>query len=90
MLLLRNCRIPTGQLNRVLKFAHGKATAPAYRGRILKFYFGTQIATCPPRFALFFNFTRGVHFSYLRSLKNTLRDKFGFEGTDIKLILKKR
>jgi GTP-binding protein len=86
----RSRRIPTGQLNRVLKFAHGNATAPTYRGHVLKFYFGTQVATCPPRFALFFNFTRGMHFSYLRSLKNTLRDKFGFGGTDIKLVLKKR
>ncbi len=86
----RNRRIPTGELNRVLRFAHTRATAPAYRGRLLKFYFGTQITTCPPRFALFFNFTKGIHFSYLRSIKNTLRDKFGFEGTDIKLVLKKR
>jgi GTP-binding protein len=86
----RRRRIPTGQLNRVLKFAHSKATAPTYRGHLLKFYFGAQITTCPPRFALFFNFTKGIHFSYLRSLKNTIRDKFGFTGTDIKLVLKKR
>ena len=86
----RQRHIPTSKLNRVLMRAHKKATAPSYRGKLLKFYFAAQVTSAPPRFALFFNFAKEVHFSYLRCLKNEIRDQFGFVGNDIKLIVRKR
>ncbi|MCC6932268.1 MAG: ribosome biogenesis GTPase Der [Deltaproteobacteria bacterium] len=86
----RQRRIPTGKLNRILKRVHERTSAPTYRGLVLKFYFAAQVAVAPPRIALFFNFTRGVHFSYLRALKNAIRDEFGFVGSDIKLSVRRK
>lgn len=83
-------RVPTGRLNRILKRSFIRHVPPVYRGRAVKLYYGAQIMTSPPRFALFFNYPKAIHFSYLRYLKNSIREEFGFDGTDIKLALKKR
>jgi len=83
-------RVPTGRLNRILKRSFIKHVPPVYRGRPVKLYYGAQIMTAPPRFALFFNYPKALHFSYLRYLKNSIRDEFGFDGTDIKLSLRRR
>lgn len=85
----RERRVPTGMLNKVLRRAVVKNSLPVYRGRPLKLYFAAQVGTAPPRFVLFFNHPRAVHFSYLRFLKNAIREEFGFEGTDIKLSARK-
>ncbi|MCB0346611.1 MAG: ribosome biogenesis GTPase Der, partial [Bdellovibrionales bacterium] len=85
----RERRVPTSMLNKVLRRAVTKNSLPVYRGRPLKLYFAAQVGTSPPRFVLFFNFPRAVHFSYLRFLKNALREEFGYEGTDIKLVARK-
>lgn len=83
-------RVPTGRLNRILKRSFIRHVPPVYRGRPVKLYYGAQIMTSPPRFALFFNYPKAIHFSYLRYLKNSIREEFGFGGTDIKLALRKR
>ena len=82
--------ITTYQLNKVLTRAIKRKNPPIVRGRPIKLFFGTQVENCPPRFVLFFNYPESVHFSYLRYLKNCLREAFGFEGTDIKLVCRKR
>lgn len=86
----RRRRIGTGELNRILSSAVKRAPLPLYRGRPLKLYFGAQVGVAPPRFALFFNHPRGVHFSTVRYLKNAIRENFGFVGSDIKLLVRKR
>ena len=86
----RAMRISTNRLNRLLKKAMLRLSAPIYRGRPIKLYYANQVDTSPPRFVLFFNFPRALHFSYMRFLKNSIRDKYPFEGTDIKLFAKKR
>ena len=86
----RRKRVSTSSLNRILKRAVVKNSLPVYRGRPLRLYFGSQVGVAPPRFVLFFNHPKGVHFSYQRYLKNCLREAYKFEGSDIKLILRKR
>lgn len=83
-------RISTGRLNRILRRAVKHFPLPVYRGRPLKLFYGQQIAVEPPRFVLFFNHPRGVHFSYLRYLKNELRSACGFENCEIKIATQKR
>lgn len=83
-------RISTNRFNRVLKRQLLRYPPNHYRGHAVKLYYGTQVEAAPPRFVLFFNQPKGLHFSYLRQLKNTLRDEFGFEGTDIKLVCRKK
>ncbi len=83
-------RVSTNQLNRLLKSAAQRVSAPSYRGRPVKLYYAAQVDCAPPRFLLFFNYPQQVHFSYLRFLKNAIREEFGFHGTDIKLATRKR
>lgn len=83
-------RVPTMSLNRVLKAAQQRMNTQHYRGRPIRLLYGTQIDTAPPRFLLFFNFPHAVHFSILRFIKNAIREEFGFSGTDIKLVTRKR
>ncbi len=83
-------KVPTVKLNKVLEMAMRRRTPPVIRGRPVKLYYATQVEVGPPRIVLFFNYPQSVHFSYLRFLKNSIRDAFGFEGTDIKLVCRKR
>ena len=86
----RSKMVPTGPLNRLLKEAAKKVSAPSYRGMPVKLYYAAQIDCAPPRFVFFFNHPKHVHFSYLRFLKNTIRSEFGFDGSDIKIVTRKR
>jgi GTPase len=81
----RNMRIPTGQLNRVIREGMTAHPATGRRGRPLKFFYATQASVAPPAFVLFVNDVDLVHFSYARYLENTLRAAYPFEGTPIKL-----
>lgn len=86
----RNMRIPTSRLNRTLQKAFRRKSPAFYRGREVKLYFAAQVSTSPPRLALFLNFPKEIHFSYLRYLKNNVRREFGFIGTDVKFSLRKK
>ncbi|NMA05064.1 MAG: ribosome biogenesis GTPase Der [Acholeplasmataceae bacterium] len=55
-----------------------------------KFSYMTQVSVKPPTFVLFVNNPKYVHFSYERYIENRLRETFDFEGTPIKLILRKK
>jgi len=44
----------------------------------------------PPTFVVFVNDPEIVHFSYKRYLENQIREKYGFLGTPIRLILRQR
>lgn len=80
----RSKRVPTPILNDVIRRA--VETHPlTERGRALKVYYSAQTGTAPPRFTLFANDPRLVHFSYVRYLDNTLRAQFGFDGTPIRI-----
>jgi GTP-binding protein len=86
----RRKRVPTGELNRVLRAATDRQQPPVVKGRRPKIFYGTQAAIAPPTFVFFANDAASVHFSYRRYLENRLRDEFGFHGTPIKLIFRDR
>lgn len=85
-----NKRIGTGVLNRAFESIIKEHTPGLFGNKIIRFYYITQITTKPPSFMVFVNYPEGVHFSYERYLENKLRDKFGFEGTPVRLIFRKR
>lgn len=86
----RRKRIATNSLNTLLKRELPRANAPHYHGRKLKLYYAAQVDVAPPRFMLVMNYPKEAHFSYLRFIKNVIRERYGFSGTDIKLVTKKR
>jgi len=83
-------RINTGQLNRIVEKAVQKNEPSLFRGKRLKFYYATQIATKPPTFVCFVNYPRAVHFSYKRYLMNQFRAGTGLNQTPIRLIFRQR
>jgi len=85
-----NRRIKTGELNQVLNEAMLLNPLPGGGGKKIKIYYTTQVNTAPPQFVFFANYPEKVHFSYLRYLDNVLRKNFGFEGTPIRLMVRKR
>jgi GTP-binding protein len=83
-------RIRTSVLNQVLQRIVKGHAAPSYRGREVKFYYGTQTAICPPTFTLFVNDPKGVTSSYERYLVHQLRSALELEHTPIRLVLRGR
>jgi GTP-binding protein len=86
----RRRRVPTGELNRVLKAATDRTPPPLVRGRRPRIFYATQAGIAPPTFVFFASDAASVHFSYRRYLENRLRDTFGFHGTTIRLVFRDR
>ena len=82
-------RIKTSLLNDVLQEAQVMNQAPDFNGGRLKIYFATQVLTAPPTITLSVNDPEFMHFSYQRYIENRLRETFNFDGTPIKISLKK-
>ncbi len=82
-------RIKTSLLNDVIQEAQVMNQAPDFNGGRLKIYFATQVLTAPPTITLSVNDPEFMHFSYQRYLENRLRETFNFNGTPIKISLKK-
>jgi GTP-binding protein len=86
----RNRRIPTGELNRFLQ-AVTSAHPPASPGRReVRILYAAQTGVAPPTFVFFTNVATSFHFSYERFLQNRLRESFGFEGTPIRIQVRRR
>ena len=88
--LARQQRVTTGELNRFIKkiTEANPPVAPGARGEVRVMY-AVQADTAPPTFVLFTNIATKFHFSYERFILNQLRDAFGFEGTPIRLQVRK-
>ncbi|MCK5320115.1 hypothetical protein KAJ61_01865, partial [Candidatus Parcubacteria bacterium] len=48
-----------------------------------------QIRSAPPKFKIKIGAKDTIHFSYIRFIENRLREKFGFEGVPITIIIEK-
>ncbi|MFC1959234.1 ribosome biogenesis GTPase Der [Chloroflexota bacterium] len=86
----RFIRIPTSELNKLVRNALEKHAPPSKSGRRLKIYLAQQVRTDPPTILFHVNDTRLVHFSYERYLENQLREAYGFLGTPIRLTFRRR
>jgi GTP-binding protein len=79
----RSFRIKTGVLNDVINDAVLMNQPRAVKGKRLKIFYASQVSINPPRFLIFVNNKKLVHFSYTRYIENKLRENFIFEGTPI-------
>ena len=86
----QSVRIATSVLNEIVRDAVMQNPPPTDKGKRLKILYITQSGVKPPTFVLFVNEPEILHFSYERYLENKLRESFGFEGTSIKFIVRKR
>jgi GTP-binding protein len=86
----RRRRVPTAELNRFIE-AVTAAHPPASPGkREVRILYAAQTAVEPPTFVFFTNVATKFHFSYERFLVNRLREAFGFQGTPIRLLVRRR
>ncbi|MGI6606342.1 MAG: ribosome biogenesis GTPase Der [Peptococcia bacterium] len=83
-------RISTSVLNEVVSEAVQLTPPPSDKGKRLKILYVTQAGIKPPHFILFVNEPELLHFSYQRYLENKFRENFGFEGTPLKITVRKR
>lgn len=83
-------RVPTHELNGRLRMLTDAVQPPQKRGTPIKFFYGTQVRTCPPVFALWTNYPRDVPDSYVRYLTKGFREAWGFLGTPIRIKLRAR
>jgi GTP-binding protein len=83
-------RINTGTLNRIIADAVQREEPSLHKGRRLKFFYATQVATRPPCFVCFVNYPKAVHFSYERYLVNQLRQMIPLNLTPIRLYFREK
>lgn len=82
--------VKTSVLNDIIREAYELNLPPSYKGKRLKIYFASQVATQPPTFDIQVNSKGLVHFSYERYLENKIREAVDFEGTPIVIQFKSK
>ncbi|HCY06651.1 MAG TPA: ribosome biogenesis GTPase Der [Erysipelotrichaceae bacterium] len=83
-------RIDTSVLNEVVLDAQLLNPAPTFKGKRFRIYYCTQVGVAPPTFILYVNDPELMHFSYKRFIENKLREAFGFDGSLLKIIARKK
>ncbi len=83
-------RVPTPDLNRWLARQAERERANPAGGKSIRLFYATQTGIHPPRFVLFCNDAKRVHFSLRRRLENDLRDSFRFGPAPIRLSFRSR
>ena len=83
-------RIPTGELNRFFQEVCETHPPPTFRSKPVRIYYISQPAAHPPTFVLWANRPELVHHAYRRFLVNQLRARFGFAGSPIRIVTRRR
>ncbi len=84
----RKKRIPTGELNRLIKKIKDELMIPTYRGKEVKIYYLTQAETEPPGFVLFVSHPEAIKEYHRRYIENLLRERFGFKGSPVRIYIR--
>jgi GTP-binding protein len=83
-------RIPTHLLNNLILDAVTMNPPPSDKGKRLKINYATQVSVKPPTFVLFVNDPEMMHFSYERYIENKIREAFAFEGTPLRIVVRRK
>lgn len=78
-------RVPTAEVNRFFDEVLERHPPPTMKNRAVRLYYVTQAEVAPPTFVAVTNAPDYIHFSYQRYVINQLRDRFGFDGTPIRV-----
>ncbi len=81
----RKRRVATHEVNEALARLLRHLPPPHSRGRRVKIRYGTQISVAPPTFVFFANLPRTLPEHYIRYVHNTLRDRWGFIGSPLRI-----
>ncbi|MFZ5644167.1 MAG: ribosome biogenesis GTPase Der [Bacillota bacterium] len=83
-------RVSTPGLNNLVRESVMQNPPPSYKTRRLKIYYASQNGVKPPKFVFFINDPDLAHFSYMRYLENQIRSAYGFQGTPIRFLLRRK
>lgn len=85
----RQQRVGTSQLNRFLRETCAE-NPPTGKGKDIRLLYATQHSVKPPTFTIFSNMPQLIPSTYKRYMENRLREHFGFEGTPLRILWRKR
>ncbi len=86
----RRKRVSTGELNRFVAETTAVHPPASPTRRHVRVMYAAQTNVAPPTFVFFTNVATEFHVSYERFLVNQIRERFGFEGTPIRLHVRRR
>lgn len=86
----RERRIPTAEVNDVLREMVERNPPPQQAGEAVKLLYATQIGTAPPTFAIVTNRPDDIPESYRRYLMRGFRSAWRFTGVPVRLKLNRR
>lgn len=82
--------ITTGELNRFIGSLADRLPVSTYRGKPLKLYYATQADVRPPEFVMFVNHPDAMSTNVIRFLENSIREKWGFLGVPLRIVVRQR
>ncbi|MGV3709416.1 MAG: ribosome biogenesis GTPase Der, partial [Gemmatimonas sp.] len=86
----RQRRVSTSQVNEALQELLARLQPPQAAGREVKLNYATQVEVAPPTIAIFGNNPDAIPEHYIRFLHNGFRDKWGFLGTPLRIIMRRK
>jgi len=86
----RTKRVSTSQVNQALQQLVARRQPPQAAGREVKLNYATQVETSPPAIAVFGNNPELVQEHYVRYLQNGFRAFWGFRGSPLRILLRRK
>jgi len=86
----RKKRITTSQVNTTLEALVARRQPPQAAGREIKLNYATQVETAPPMIAVFGNNPDLVQEHYIRYLHNGFREAWGFTGSPLRVVMRRK
>ena len=86
----RKKRVPTSEVNEGLHGLLARRQPPQAAGREVKLNYATQVSVAPPTIAVFGNAPDLVAEHYLRFLHNGFRELWGFTGSPLNIVLRRK
>jgi len=86
----RSKRITTSQVNTTLEALIARRQPPEAAGREIKLLYATQVEVAPPTIAVFGNHPELLAEHYVRYLHNGFREAWGFTGSPLRIVLRRR
>ena len=83
-------RVPTAEANRFFEEVLERHPPPVHKNKAVRLFYVTQASTRPPTFVATANEPKAVQRSYQRYVINSLRKRFGFEGTPVRVFYRRR
>lgn len=86
----RRKRITTSQVNATLEELLARRQPPQAQGHDIRLNYATQVEVAPPTIAIFGNHPELVQEHYVRYLHNGFRAAWGFTGSPLRIVLRRK